>query len=149
MLKLGYKLMAEVRGPTALVRDTVRAEQAGFAFAAISDHFPPWRDEQGHAPFAWSVLGAAVQATRQIELMTAVTCPIMRYHPAIAEPLAYNLGNFMRTLALPKGAELWSLTRLREKMIKIGARVVRHGRYVIFQMAEVAVSRPCSRKSYR
>jgi len=55
--------------------------------------------------------------------------------------LAYNLGNFMRTLALPKGAELWSLTSLCEKLIKIGARVVSHGRYVMFQMAEVVVSR--------
>jgi hypothetical protein len=55
--------------------------------------------------------------------------------------LAYNLGNFIRTLALPKGAELWSPTSLCEKLIKIGARVVSHGRYVIFQMAEVAVSR--------
>jgi hypothetical protein len=55
--------------------------------------------------------------------------------------LAYNLGNFMRSLAMPKAAEPWSLTRLREKLIKIGARVVSHGRYVTFQMAEVAVSR--------
>src|SRR6202521_1950241 len=55
--------------------------------------------------------------------------------------LAYNLGNFMRTLAMPKAAESWSLTSLREKLIKIGAKVVRHGRYVLFQMAEVAVSR--------
>jgi hypothetical protein len=55
--------------------------------------------------------------------------------------LAYNLGNFMRTLALPKAAEPWSLTSLREKLIKIGAKVVTHGRYVTFQMAEVAVSR--------
>jgi hypothetical protein len=55
--------------------------------------------------------------------------------------LAYNLGNFMRTLAMPKAAEPWSLTSLREKLIKIGAKVVRHGRYVTFQMAEVAVSR--------
>src|SRR5689334_21899369 len=83
MVKLGYKLMAAEHGPAALVRNTVRAEQAGFAFAAISDYFFPWLDEQGHAPFAWSVLGAAAQATRQIQLMTAVTCPIMRYHPAI------------------------------------------------------------------
>jgi G6PDH family F420-dependent oxidoreductase len=83
MVTLGYKLMAEEHGPVALVRNTVRAERAGFAFAAISDHFFPWLDEQGHAPFAWSVLGAAAQATRQIQLMTAVTCPIMRYHPAI------------------------------------------------------------------
>src|ERR1700674_2219862 len=55
--------------------------------------------------------------------------------------LAYNLGNFMRTLAMPKTAEPWSLTSLREKLIKIGAKVVSHGRYTIFQMAEVAVSR--------
>src|SRR5262249_55441390 len=56
-------------------------------------------------------------------------------------PLAYNLGNFMRTLAMPKTAEPWSLTSLREKLIKIGAKVVSHGRYVTFQMAEVAVPR--------
>jgi hypothetical protein len=55
--------------------------------------------------------------------------------------LAYNLGNFMRTLAMPKAAEPWSLTSLREKLIKIGAKIVSHGRYVTFQMAEVAVSR--------
>jgi hypothetical protein len=55
--------------------------------------------------------------------------------------LAYNLGNFMRTLAMPKTAEPWSLTSLHEKLIKIGAKVVSHGRYVTFQVAEVAVSR--------
>ena len=55
--------------------------------------------------------------------------------------LAYNLGNFMRTLAMPKTVEHWSLTSLREKLVKIGAKVVSHGRYVIFQMAEVAVPR--------
>jgi len=55
--------------------------------------------------------------------------------------LAYNLGNFMRTLAMSKTAESWSLTSLREKLIKIGAKVISHGRYVTFQMAEVVVSR--------
>jgi hypothetical protein len=55
--------------------------------------------------------------------------------------LAYNLGNFMRTLAMPKTVERWSLTSLREKLIKIGAKVLRHGRYVTFQLAEVAVPR--------
>jgi len=53
--------------------------------------------------------------------------------------LAYNLGNFLRTVALPREVEHWSLTTLREKLIKIGAKVVRHGRYVIFQLAEVAI----------
>ncbi len=55
--------------------------------------------------------------------------------------LAYNLGNFLRTLALPQEVEHWSLTTLREKLIKIGAKVVRHGRYVTFQLAEVAIPR--------
>jgi Transposase DDE domain group 1 len=54
--------------------------------------------------------------------------------------LVYNLGNFMRTLAMPKAAESWSLTSLREKLIKVGAKVVSHSRYVTFHMAEVAVS---------
>jgi hypothetical protein len=63
--------------------------------------------------------------------------------------LAYNLGNFMRTLAIPKGAEPWSLTSLREKLIKIGAKVVSHGRYVTFQMAEVAVPRQMFRDLLR
>ena len=55
--------------------------------------------------------------------------------------LAYNLANFLRSLALPREVELWSLTTLREKLVKIGARIVRHGRYVVFQLAEVAVPR--------
>jgi hypothetical protein len=53
--------------------------------------------------------------------------------------LAYNLGNFLRTLALPQAVEHWSLTTLREKLIKIGAKIIRHSRYVTFQLAEVAV----------
>jgi hypothetical protein len=53
--------------------------------------------------------------------------------------LAYNLANFLRTLALPERVEHWSLTTLREKSVKIGARIVRHGRYMVFQLAEVAV----------
>jgi G6PDH family F420-dependent oxidoreductase len=83
MVKLGYKLMSEEHGPTDLVRNAKRAEQAGFEFAAISDHFFPWLEEQGHAPLAWSVLGALANATERLGLMTAVTCPTMRYHPAI------------------------------------------------------------------
>ena len=83
MVKVGYKLMSEEHGPRELVRNAKRAEEAGFDFAAISDHYFPWLAEQGHAPFAWSVLGAIATATERIGLMTAVTCPIMRYHPAI------------------------------------------------------------------
>lgn len=91
MVKLGYKLMTEEHGPTDLVRNAERAEQAGFDFAAISDHYFPWLAEQGHAPFAWSVLGAIAQATERLGLMTAVTCPIMRYHPAIIAQAAATM----------------------------------------------------------
>src|SRR5499427_24582 len=55
--------------------------------------------------------------------------------------LAYNLGNFLRTLATPEPIKDWSLTSLKEKLIKIGAKLVSHGRYVVFQMAEVAIPR--------
>ena len=55
--------------------------------------------------------------------------------------LAYNLGNFLRTLATPEPIKDWSLTSLKEKLIKIGAKVVSHGRYVVFQMAEVTIPR--------
>ena len=55
--------------------------------------------------------------------------------------LAYNLGNFLRTLATPEPIKNWSLTSLKEKLIKIGAKVVSHGRYIVFQMAEVAIAR--------
>ncbi len=60
--------------------------------------------------------------------------------------LAYSLANFMRTLALPKEVEHWSLTTLREKLVKIGAKVIRHGRYATFQLAEVAVPRSLFQK---
>src|ERR1700724_3178140 len=109
MLKLGYKLMSEEHGPTDLVRNAKLAEEAGFEFAAISDHFSPWLDEQGHAPLAWPVLGAIANATQQMGLMTAVTCPTMRYHPAIVAQGAATLGllsNNRFTLGLGAGERL-------------------------------------------
>jgi coenzyme F420-dependent glucose-6-phosphate dehydrogenase len=80
---IGYTLSSEENGPAALVRQAVRAEQVGFSFAVISDHFHPWTDEQGESPFVWGVLGAIAQATERIELATGVTCPTTRIHPAI------------------------------------------------------------------
>lgn len=109
MIKLGYKLMSEEHGPEALLRNVRRAEQAGFDFAAISDHYFPWLEEQGHAPFAWSVLGALAQATERLGLMTAVTCPIMRYHPAIIAQAAATMGlltNGRFTLGVGAGERL-------------------------------------------
>ena len=74
---------------------------------------------------------------------TRLSCRAFRHNAVRLQlhALAYNLANFLRSLALPKVVEQWSLTTLREKLVKIGARIVRHGRYVVFQLAEVAVPR--------
>jgi G6PDH family F420-dependent oxidoreductase len=109
MAKFGYKLMTEEHGPAALVENAIRAERAGFDFVSISDHFHPWLESQGHASFAWSVLGAIAHATTRIGIGTGVTCPIIRYHPAIIAQAAATIavmsgGRF--TLALGAGERL-------------------------------------------
>ena len=109
MIKFGYKLMTEEHGPSDLVRNACMAEEAGFEILAASDHYHPWLDSQGHAPFVWSVLGAIAQATERAELMTAVTCPIIRYHPAIVAQAAATtalLCNGRFTLGLGSGEQL-------------------------------------------
>jgi G6PDH family F420-dependent oxidoreductase len=110
MLKLGYKLMSEEHGAKALVANARRrAEEASFDFAAISDHFSPWIEEQGHSALAWSVLGAISHATERLDLMTAVTCPTMRYHPAIIAQGAATLALLSEdrfTLGLGSGERL-------------------------------------------
>ncbi len=117
MLRLGYKLMSEEHGPKDLVENAKRAEKAGFDFAAISDHFFPWIEEQGHSPLAWSVLGAIANATDRLGLMTAVTCPSMRYHPAVIAQGAATLGLLTDgrfTLGLGSGE------RLNEQVVGLG-----------------------------
>lgn len=82
-MRFGYTLMTEQTGPRELVSHAASAEEAGFAFEVLSDHYFPWLSEQGHAPYAWSELGAVSQVTRRVELLSFVTCPLMRYHPAV------------------------------------------------------------------
>lgn len=82
-MEIGYKLSSEEHGPRALVRNAGIAEEAGFSFALISDHFHPWIDRQGESPFVWGVLGALAEATDEIRIGTGVTCPTIRIHPAI------------------------------------------------------------------
>jgi hypothetical protein len=91
MTLIGYTMMCEQAGPKQLVHDVALAEEAGFDFAVISDHYSPWLDSQGHSPYAWSVLGAAAQATARIPLMTYVTCPIRCYHPAVVAQKAATM----------------------------------------------------------
>jgi G6PDH family F420-dependent oxidoreductase len=83
MIEIGYSLSAEEHSPAELVRQAVAAEEAGFSFAFVSDHFHPGTDRQGQSAFVWSVIGAIGQATERLRLGTGVTCPTMRIHPAI------------------------------------------------------------------
>jgi coenzyme F420-dependent glucose-6-phosphate dehydrogenase len=95
MLEIGYTLSCEEHGPADLIQQAVQAEEAGFAFALISDHFHPWIDRQGHSPFVWSVIGGVAQATRRLRLGTGVTCPIIRLHPAIVAQAAATCATMM------------------------------------------------------
>jgi len=94
-LEIGYNLSSEEHSPNDLVRNAQRAEEVGFEFALISDHYHPWLDRQGQSPFAWSVIGAISQATQRLRLGTGVTCPIMRIHPAIIAQAAATAATLM------------------------------------------------------
>src|ERR671925_504028 len=95
MTEIGYALSSEEHGPADLVRYARAAEEAGFAFALISDHYHPWTDRQGHSPFVWSVLGAIAASTERLRLGTGVTCPTVRTHPAIVAQAAATVGCLM------------------------------------------------------
>jgi coenzyme F420-dependent glucose-6-phosphate dehydrogenase len=87
-VELGYWLSSEEHAPRALVENARRAEDAGFSFALISDHFHPWIEAQGHGSFVWGVIGAIGQATERLRLGTAVTCPLIRLHPVVVAQAA-------------------------------------------------------------
>jgi len=95
MPEFGYTLSSEEHPPGDLVRYARRAEELGFPFAAISDHFHPWVDEQGQAPFVWAVLGGIAEATSTIRIGTGVTCPTIRVHPAIVAQAAATVATMM------------------------------------------------------
>lgn len=135
MTRFGYTIMGEQAGPRQLVRDAVRAEEVGFDFLAASDHYNPWLEEQGHSPFTWSVLGAVAEATQAIDLMTYVTCPTMRYHPAMIAQQAATIqllseGRF--TLGLGAGERLnehvigrdWPAVDVRHQMLDEAVQII-------------------------
>lgn len=93
--KLGYTLSSEEHDPRRLVELAVLAEEHGFDFVSISDHFHPWITEQGHSPFVWSLLGAIAGATEEIEVGVGVTCPTMRIHPAILAQATATTANLL------------------------------------------------------
>ncbi|GLE52441.1 LLM class F420-dependent oxidoreductase [Mycobacterium montefiorense] len=128
--------MTEQSGPKDLVRYAVSAEQRGFDFEVCSDHFSPWLTSQGHAPNAWAVLGAVAHATERVDLYTYVTCPTMRYHPAIVAQQAATVqlladGRF--TLGLGSGENLnehvvgkdWPTIERRQDMLREAIKIIR------------------------
>jgi G6PDH family F420-dependent oxidoreductase len=135
MAQFGYTLMGEQAGPRQLVSDAVRAEQAGFDFAVCSDHYYPWLVEQGHSPYAWSVLGAVACLTQRMRLMSFVTCPTRRYHPAVVAQKAATVallsqGRF--TLGLGAGENLnehivggWPYVTERHTMFAEALEIIR------------------------
>lgn len=135
MTDFGYTMMCEQSPPDQLVRDVQMAEYAGFDFSVISDHYQPWLDGQGHSGYAWSILGAAAQATERIPLMTYVTCPTLRYHPAVVAQKAATVqilsGNRFR-LGLGSGENLnehvvgkrWPSVGVRHEMLSEAVDVI-------------------------
>jgi G6PDH family F420-dependent oxidoreductase len=95
MLEIGYTLSCEEHRPGDLVRFAAGAEEAGFRFALISDHFHPWTDAQGQSPFVWSVLGGVAGATERLRVGTGVTCPTTRIHPALVAHAAATVADMM------------------------------------------------------
>lgn len=136
MAHIGYTMMTEQAGPRELVGHLVRAEEVGFDFSVTSDHYFPWLRAQGHSSYAWSVLGAAAQATSRIPLMTYVTCPTFRYHPAVVAQKAATLqllsqGRFR--LGLGSGENLnehvvgggWPSVDVRHEMLREAVEIIR------------------------
>jgi len=133
---IGYALSSEEHTATDLVRHARRAEEAGFSFAVISDHYHPWIDRQGQSPFVWGVLGAIAEATERLRVGTGVTCPTVRIHPAIiaqasATAAALMPGRFF--LGLGTGERLnehilgapWPEYEVRAEMLAEAVEVIR------------------------
>lgn len=136
MTSYGYKLSCEEHAPGELVRFASQAEESGFSFAAISDHYHPWINKQGHSPFVWSVIGAIASSTEKLKLLTGVTCPSMRIHPAVVAQAAATTsvlmpGRFM--LGVGSGENLnehvtgerWPQASIRLAMLEEAVEVMR------------------------
>src|ERR1700730_4999051 len=141
--RIGYLLTRRVGRPP----NEVRYYYANFTYQAGSWRKPrrviakvEWHPGELYPRVGFIVTNmsrpAAIKWTRLSCRTSAANAVRLHLHA-----LAYNLGNFLRTLATPEPIKDWSMTSLKEKLIKIGAKVVRHGRYIAFQMAEVAISR--------
>jgi coenzyme F420-dependent glucose-6-phosphate dehydrogenase len=136
VIELGYGLSCEEHSPAALVQQARWAEEAGFGFAIISDHYHPWLERQGNSGFVWSVIGAIAAATDRITVGTGVTCPILRIHPAIIGQAAATSAELLPGrffLGVGTGENLnehilggrWPPAAVRLKMLEEAVRVIR------------------------
>lgn len=162
MLELGFKLSAEEHPAPDLVRYARLGEEAGFSFAALSDHFHPWTSRQGQSPFAWAVLGGVAEATERLRVGTAVTCPTIRTHPAVVAHAAATVATMLPGrffLGLGTGENLnehvlgdrWPTPGRRREMLEEAVQVIRglwrgelfdhHGRFYTVEGARL-YSRP-------
>lgn len=152
MVNVGYTLLSEQAGPKELVDHAVRAEAAGFDHLVVSDCYSPWLDSQAHSPYAWSVLGAVAHATSRAALMSYVTCPIRRYHPAVVAQKASTIGVLSDgrfTLGLGAGEHLneyvagsWPHVQQRHEMFEEALKIIKpllNGETVTFSGNHYAV----------
>lgn len=135
-MQIGFKLFAEAHTPQEMVRQAVRAEEAGFDFVEISDHYHPWLETHGHSGFAWSILAAIAMRTERVGLATGVTCPTIRYHPAIIAQAAATtalLSDGRFTLGVGSGEQLsehvtghpWPVVGVRHAMLREALEIIR------------------------
>jgi G6PDH family F420-dependent oxidoreductase len=136
LIKLGYALSSEEHEPNQLITNAQMAERVGFKFLLISDHFHPWVPDQGNSSFVWSVLGGIAQATQRISIGTGVTCPIMRFHPALTAQAAATVAAMMPGrffLGLGTGeylnehifGDVWPPIETRQEMLAEAIHVIR------------------------
>jgi coenzyme F420-dependent glucose-6-phosphate dehydrogenase len=158
MASFGFALSSEEHEPRKLVEHARMAEDAGFEFLSISDHYHPWIDRQGHSGFVWAVLGAIAASTRRIRIGTGVTCPTIRIHPAIIAHAAATIGTLMPGrffLGVGTGENLnehilgdrWPEYDVRAEMLEEAVEVIRqlwqggvqshHGRYYTVENARI------------
>ncbi|MEX2226506.1 MAG: TIGR03557 family F420-dependent LLM class oxidoreductase [Dehalococcoidia bacterium] len=136
MIELGYTLSSEEFPPLELVKHARMAEDAGFTFALISDHYHPWVDSQGHSPFVWSTIGGVAASTERIRIGTGVTCPTMRIHPAIIAQAAATCaamlpGRFFLGVGTGENlnehitGERWPSANVRREMLEEAVWIIR------------------------
>jgi coenzyme F420-dependent glucose-6-phosphate dehydrogenase len=158
MVELGYKLSSEEQRPNDLVRYAAMAEDAGFTFSLISDHYHPWIDKQGQSPFVWCVIGGIAHATKRLRLGTGVTCPTVRVHPAIMAQAAATAAAMMEGrffFGVGTGENLnehvigqgWPETEVRQERLREAIEIIRqlwrggyqshHGRHYTVENARL------------